>query len=70
MQLRSFGASTVNLEEIVESQNQLDLRSEKDKCLALFFSNYQVSKASIVQVSHRVLTVFFLYKLTVVKMIA
>ena len=53
-----------------ECSNRLNLRSEEDKCLALVFSKYQVSKATTVQVSHRVLIVFSKYKLTFVKMIA
>ena len=46
------------------------LRSKKTHALPLFFSKYQVSKATIVQVSHRVLTAFLQYKLTFVKMTA
>ena len=47
---------------------KFEVRRRQMPCLA--FSKYQLSKATIVQVSHRVLTVFSQYKLTFEKMIA
>ena len=41
-QLWMFGASTANLDDILESQTRLDLRSEEDTCFALVFSKYKL----------------------------
>ena len=56
------------LEDNLESENQLNLKSEEGKCLARVFLKYQLPKATIVQVANRVLIVCSLYKLTFVKM--
>jgi len=66
----SYRALTVNLEAVLESQNQSNLESEDDKCLARFFLKYQLCKATFAQVPHRVYTVLSHYKLAFVKMFA
>ena len=52
----------------VLKSDKFKVQQRRIPCLG--FLKYQVSKAAIVQVSHRVVTVFFLYKLTSVKSIA
>ena len=44
--------------------------SEDDKCIAIIFVKFQLSKGTIFEMPHRVLNVFSLYKLPFLTMIA